>query len=168
MIRTFKIVLLFFMLSHTLSGQQKFSIKFKNAGARATHSRQVQLFSISVKDGDLFLRQYGHRVAIQSSHPASGVFHLYTTPEWLLNSLSTDDNVLFIDIVSKPGTESVNASANGAVNRVNMLRRFYPGLKGEGRKISVKRSEEHTSELQSQSNLVCRLLLEKKKKKSIQ
>src|SRR2546427_4295411 len=27
------------------------------------------------------------------------------------------------------------------------------------------RSEEHTSELQSQSNLVCRLLLEKKKKK---
>src|SRR2546430_9107035 len=33
------------------------------------------------------------------------------------------------------------------------------------RSISVlyKRSEEHTSELQSQSNLVCRLLLEKKK-----
>src|SRR2546427_5028507 len=28
---------------------------------------------------------------------------------------------------------------------------------------SVLRSEEHTSELQSQSNLVCRLLLEKKK-----
>src|SRR5688572_30967301 len=30
----------------------------------------------------------------------------------------------------------------------------------------VLRSEEHTSELQSQSNLVCRLLLEKKKKKN--
>src|SRR2546427_8240047 len=29
------------------------------------------------------------------------------------------------------------------------------------------RSEEHTSELQSQSNLVCRLLLEKKKKKTL-
>src|SRR2546430_13399223 len=29
----------------------------------------------------------------------------------------------------------------------------------------IDRSEEHTSELQSQSNLVCRLLLEKKKKK---
>src|SRR2546430_13361716 len=29
---------------------------------------------------------------------------------------------------------------------------------------SIARSEEHTSELQSQSNLVCRLLLEKKKK----
>src|SRR5688572_15919158 len=35
-----------------------------------------------------------------------------------------------------------------------------------GRLDEVKlRSEEHTSELQSQSNLVCRLLLEKKKKK---
>src|SRR5688572_31954631 len=31
-----------------------------------------------------------------------------------------------------------------------------------------RRSEEHTSELQSQSNLVCRLLLEKKKKKKQQ
>src|SRR2546430_11652086 len=29
---------------------------------------------------------------------------------------------------------------------------------------NFERSEEHTSELQSQSNLVCRLLLEKKKK----
>src|SRR2546430_11309931 len=31
----------------------------------------------------------------------------------------------------------------------------------------LQRSEEHTSELQSQSNLVCRLLLGKKKKKTI-
>src|SRR5688572_31597550 len=31
--------------------------------------------------------------------------------------------------------------------------------------LGPARSEEHTSELQSQSNLVCRLLLEKKKKK---
>src|SRR2546427_7004389 len=32
--------------------------------------------------------------------------------------------------------------------------------------VFVDRSEEHTSELQSQSNLVCRLLLEKKKKQT--
>src|SRR5256886_8604031 len=32
----------------------------------------------------------------------------------------------------------------------------------------ARRSEEHTSELQSQSNLVCRLLLEKKKRRSQQ
>src|SRR2546430_6014185 len=30
-------------------------------------------------------------------------------------------------------------------------------------RVDAERSEEHTSELQSQSNLVCRLLLEKKK-----
>src|SRR2546430_11648641 len=34
-----------------------------------------------------------------------------------------------------------------------------------GMKLENWRSEEHTSELRSQSNLVCRLLLEKKKKK---
>src|SRR2546430_5730155 len=33
--------------------------------------------------------------------------------------------------------------------------------------VAAARSEEHTSELQSQSNLVCRLLLEKKKKSEI-
>src|SRR5688572_19459848 len=44
-----------------------------------------------------------------------------------------------------------------AMNLVNL--RFHP------RARFFWRSEEHTSELQSQSNLVCRLLLEKKKKK---
>src|SRR2546430_10749334 len=36
-----------------------------------------------------------------------------------------------------------------------------------GRSKVRQRSEEHTSELQSQSNLVCRLLLEKKKKRKV-
>src|SRR5688572_31859116 len=36
----------------------------------------------------------------------------------------------------------------------------------DGRGPAEVRSEEHTSELQSQSNLVCRLLLEKKKKRT--
>src|SRR6266567_5796710 len=42
--------------------------------------------------------------------------------------------------------------------------RGSPASRSSGRR-SPSRSEEHTSELQSQSNLVCRLLLEKKKKK---
>src|SRR2546427_4699973 len=48
-----------------------------------------------------------------------------------------------------------------------------PGEHTKGRDIAAAnvltfsaRSEEHTSELQSQSNLVCRLLLEKKKRRS--
>src|SRR2546430_6928748 len=43
---------------------------------------------------------------------------------------------------------------------------FATGARGRGRRALAarrRRSEEHTSELQSQSNLVCRLLLEKKK-----
>src|SRR2546427_4939644 len=39
-----------------------------------------------------------------------------------------------------------------------------PLLTAEGIRRATQRSEEHTSELQSQSNLVCRLLLEKKNK----
>src|SRR5688572_31864511 len=38
-----------------------------------------------------------------------------------------------------------------------------PKRSGKNRRVRRSRSEEHTSELQSQSNLVCRLLLEKKK-----
>src|SRR2546427_3186705 len=38
------------------------------------------------------------------------------------------------------------------------------GRAAAARRRAAWRSEEHTSELQSQSNLVCRLLLEKKKK----
>src|SRR2546430_7589698 len=53
--------------------------------------------------------------------------------------------------------------------RYCLFQRWIPGellpLKTYG--ILLTRSEEHTSELQSQSNLVCRLLLEKKKKQHI-
>src|SRR5437016_7123722 len=47
--------------------------------------------------------------------------------------------------------------------------RLHRGDTSEGEKryrFSPSRSEEHTSELQSLTNLVCRLLLEKKKKKN--
>src|SRR2546430_12210798 len=47
-----------------------------------------------------------------------------------------------------------------ATNSGVRLRSVEPGV---GRSTPRRRSEEHTSELQSQSNLVCRLLLEKKK-----
>src|SRR2546422_3188216 len=43
---------------------------------------------------------------------------------------------------------------------------FLPRLVARAKK-ALARSEEHTSELQSRLHLVCRLLLEKKKKKTI-
>src|SRR2546430_3202288 len=43
-----------------------------------------------------------------------------------------------------------------------IVRRFFPSQTfRKGSQVLTVRSEEHTSELQSQSNLVCRLLLEK-------
>jgi hypothetical protein len=136
--RTFKIALLFFLFAHTLSAQRKFSVKFQNANARSARSEEIQLFSVSVKDGEQFLQHYGDLVTIQTSYRPAGIFHILTTREWLFNTLSTDDNILFIDVVAMPSTESINASANAAVNRINMLRRFFPELKGTGRKVSIK------------------------------
>src|SRR5207302_9704007 len=43
---------------------------------------------------------------------------------------------------------------------------FVPSPVAHPHCYSISRSEEHTSELQSRENLVCRLLLEKKKKKN--
>src|SRR5438477_9179365 len=45
--------------------------------------------------------------------------------------------------------------------------RSWPGRARRGAGCAAQRSEEHTSELQSHVNLVCRLLLEKKKKQKI-
>src|SRR2546426_3964652 len=47
------------------------------------------------------------------------------------------------------------------------LAAFVAAERAPGLVLGVLRSEEHTSELQSPCNLVCRLLLEKKKKSEI-
>src|SRR5437899_6151858 len=49
----------------------------------------------------------------------------------------------------------------GPTGESNLLR-----LRGRGVFVAISRSEEHTSELQSLRHLVCRLLLEKKKRKT--
>src|SRR2546427_6842063 len=65
-----------------------------------------------------------------------------------------------------PGVTVFPSDANFVLVRVPDATRVFEGMRRRG--VLVKnlhtRSEEHTSELQSQSNLVCRLLLEKKKK----
>src|SRR2546430_11934405 len=52
-----------------------------------------------------------------------------------------------------------------AAEKAGILKPGVPVVLAEQRQ-EARRSEEHTSELQSQSNLVCRLLLEKKKRHS--
>src|SRR2546427_4158229 len=53
------------------------------------------------------------------------------------------------------------------LDRIKDLGFSYATRAGVSICVDDMRSEEHTSELQSQSNLVCRLLLEKKKKKKL-
>src|SRR5256886_4289803 len=59
---------------------------------------------------------------------------------------------------------AVAARGPSCFDRSVMVRYERTGPREAARVSSRLRSEEHTSELQSQSNLVCRLLLEKKKK----
>src|SRR5260221_9686220 len=61
-----------------------------------------------------------------------------------------------------PGAQAVRAAGGRAAPG------HGPGLWRRMHQLcAAQRSEEHTSELQSHSDLVCRLLLEKKKKKKI-
>src|SRR5688572_31705271 len=87
----------------------------------------------------------------------------YTT---LFRSITTTLKVAFV----------LTSSANNGGNIMSEIVEGNPATCGIcGRETTVQfvtdreggkaRSEEHTSELQSQSNLVCRLLLEKKKTK---
>src|SRR5688572_31963064 len=92
--------------------------------------------------------------------PRSTLFP-YTT---LFRSLLGDDGVGQAGAGEARGLGQA-AELDGHLSRPGQLEDavHLPGLADEG--LVGGRSEEHTSELQSQSNLVCRLLLEKKKKK---
>src|SRR5688572_30849957 len=56
-------------------------------------------------------------------------------------------------------------SRQSPADKAPVTKRIPSNVRIQHKTRRLLRSEEHTSELQSQSNLVCRLLLEKKKKK---
>src|SRR3712207_6880254 len=66
------------------------------------------------------------------------------------------------------GTGGMGAHRLGDVGEIRLDRLCHLGGRGRPQPVhdepAVARSEEHTSELQSRQYLVCRLLLEKKKK----
>src|SRR5690625_2334903 len=59
--------------------------------------------------------------------------------------------------------EEIHYDARMVLISPELIRHLRHQHAGEPLRPSVKRSEEHTSELQSRGHLVCRLLLEKKK-----
>src|SRR5688572_30985017 len=89
--------------------------------------------------------------------PRSTLFP-YTT---LFRSLPHPEHRLLLHLAARIVADDVEQDVLGLAR---------PLLRHEEHRLLTQagraRSEEHTSELQSQSNLVCRLLLEKKKKKN--
>src|SRR5205085_9902789 len=106
-------------------------------------------------------------------------FFFFTAPApTALYTLSLHDA---LPICSSPSAEPRSATATSSstcARSRSCARRAWPCASTPRTRCSCRRraterppesrSEEHTSELQSQSNLVCRLLLEKKKKKKQQ
>src|SRR2546422_3926527 len=70
---------------------------------------------------------------------------------------------LFRSPPREPGTPATRW-LYGALRTVILEGRLAPGARLPATRDLATRSEEHTSELQSRLHLVCRLLLEKKKK----
>src|SRR2546426_6628328 len=70
------------------------------------------------------------------------------------------DKILMMDI---SGVISEKGSSNPLSESEDLVARIKEELTLAAEDSHIKRSEEHTSELQSPCNIVCRLLLEKKK-----
>src|SRR2546430_11555480 len=84
-----------------------------------------------------------------------------------LQRLSVTCHLFFFFFNDTATTEIYTLSLHDALP-ISCGRRRWAGIAiACARWKTSSRSEEHTSELQSQSNLVCRLLLEKKKKPDI-
>src|SRR5206468_13115726 len=77
-------------------------------------------------------------------------------------TLSLHDALPIYMLVADNGDNRAGFRAGNSLNHGDYLRVFAVSVQ----KFLCARSEEHTSELQSRSDLVCRLLLEKKKKKN--
>src|SRR2546429_5983662 len=91
----------------------------------------------------------------------------YTTPP----TTSSDNGAQFVVVVSNVAGNVTSNAATLTVNTTSTMPQFGHVfiVIGENSAYSrtYNRSEEHTSELQSRLHLVCRLLLEKKKKKRL-
>src|SRR5688572_32077386 len=90
----------------------------------------------------------------------SFIFFFNDTPTPQIYTLSLHD-ALPISGATATSAQAALATIDAAISSVSTARSKFGAAMN--RLEVATRSEEHTSELQSQSNLVCRLLLEKKK-----
>src|SRR5690606_41804138 len=106
--------------------------------------------------------------AVSSVMLTSCVAFFSDTPTTEIYTLSLHDALPISRLMTHPeGTEGVtdaDAKSNALSREVRELRSLLEQERLQRSQL-LARSEEHTSELQSRENLVCRLLLEKKKQK---
>src|SRR5688572_31337958 len=79
-----------------------------------------------------------------------------------LEEVAHEDAVFVGRLLAPRGEAPVRAQLGVVVHAQDRVRVADVDGEEQGHGSGASRSEEHTSELQSQSNLVCRLLLEKK------
>src|SRR2546426_5176522 len=91
-----------------------------------------------------------------SSASGSGYVPSNSTGFWVANTVNTGDSAWLVPSIVTVRSCIASSSAAWVLAGARLIS-----------SASTRRSEEHTSELQSPCNLVCRLLLEKKKKKKI-
>src|SRR3989475_7822307 len=97
--------------------------------------------------------------------PRSTLFPYTTLFRSLINSLRMrPDRIVVGEVRGEEALDMLQAMNTGHDGSLTTIHANTP--RDAVSRLEVMRSEEHTSELQSQSNLVCRLLLEKKKKAS--
>src|SRR2546426_2856179 len=116
--------------------------------SRRRHTRLQGDWSSDVCSSDLLMLPGGHLLSVLIFFPAVGALALIM--------LRGDDHK-YIRLIA------MVVSVAEFLFSLLMLPRVPIGTAGYHLEEFAKRSEEHTSELQSPCNLVCRLLLEKKK-----
>src|SRR5690606_40396311 len=92
-----------------------------------------------------------------SLHDALPISSMYLVAEWMTMSAPRSRGFCSAGVQKQLSTASSAPCSRATAARPRISTSSASGLDGDSR------SEEHTSELQSRENLVCRLLLEKKK-----
>ena len=141
-----------FQVQNTGNGDDNFTISTSNSGSWSSSASSA---SLALRMGEVALVTVTHDVPAGAAHGDS-------------------DTVTLNAVGGASGSDSAESSAGlvtGSSITLGTVSVAYPGdsfqisgtVTNTGNGYATYRSEEHTSELQSRTNLVCRLLLEKKK-----
>src|SRR5438093_6545589 len=106
----------------------------------------------------------GSRKSAATARNGTGRMPGERLPEWRDDFLG--ERVERVPVVGAVAESDADAGAAGVAEGGDHLPGLRRGAPQPARALAALRSEEHTSELQSLTNLVCRLLLEKKKNKN--